>query len=96
MHADPRPSKNGCWSPGFFEARLVIARSLRLARHPIETYETQAWVLRVDRAPKRHISSKKRVGIYHINPLIMKPYKVGISLKIAYAYVLFGVPELRV
>ena len=30
------------------------------------------------RAPKKHIS-KNRIGISHINPLIMKPIKVGIS-----------------
>ena len=33
----------------------------------------------VYRAPKKHIS-KIRIGISHINPLIMKPNKVGISL----------------
>ena len=32
----------------------------------------------VYRAPKKHIS-KNRIGISHINPLIMKPIKVGIS-----------------
>ena len=40
-------------------------------------------------APKKHIS-KTRIGISHINPLIMKPLKVGISPQNAYAYVLFG------
>ena len=30
------------------------------------------------------------MGISHINPLITKPNKVGISLQNAYAYVLFG------
>ena len=35
--------------------------------------------LRVEsRAPKKHISI--RIGISHMNPLIMKPNKVGISL----------------
>ena len=31
-----------------------------------------------------------RIGISHINPLIMKPHKVGISPENADAYVLFG------
>ena len=33
----------------------------------------------VYRAPKKHIS-KIRIGISHINPLIKKPNKAGISL----------------
>ena len=35
-----------------------------------------------------------RIGISHINPLIMKPNKVGISPKNAYAYVRFGSPRI--
>ena len=34
------------------------------------------------------------MGISHINPLILKPNKVGISLQNAYAYVLLG-PSLN-
>ena len=34
-------------------------------------------------------------GISHINPLIIKAKKVGISLQNAYAYVLLGFPSLR-
>ena len=34
--------------------------------------------------------SKIGIGISHINPLILKLNKVGISPKNAYAYVLFG------
>ena len=36
-------------------------------------------------------AAKIRIGIsHHINPLIMKPIKVGISPQNAYAYVLLG------
>ena len=40
--------------------------------------------------PQKGTEAKIRIGISHINPLIMKPNKVGISLQNAYAYVLLG------
>ena len=50
--------------------------------------ETAAWGAKVGR--QECTQAKIRLGISHIDPLIMKPNKVGISLKNSYAYVLFG------
>ena len=39
---------------------------------------------------QRSMQAKIRIGISLVNPLIMKPNKVGISVQNAYASVLFG------
>ena len=73
----------------------ILLRSGVLRQFPFSSFGaggSKAWGLRrdvlftvegvgfntVDRAPKKHIS-KIRIGISHINPLLRKPNKVGIS-----------------